>query len=164
MNTSFDYPRLLGRATLGLVKEVLARVAESGLPGEHHFYLTFETGADGVELSDSLRSRYPETMTVVLQHQYTDLIVTEEGFGVTLRFGGSWEQLWVPFEALTAFLDPSVPFGLDFAQFAALDEGADAGAEADEGTAGPGGSREVEPDRAAPEAGSGGDLLPFRPR
>jgi len=114
----FDYPRLLADATLGLVRDLLEQVEEEGLPGEHHFYLTFRTREEGVEMPSSLRVRFPETMTIVLQHQFERLEGDEQGFAVDLRFGGSWERLRIPFAALASFLDPSVPFGLDFTQFA----------------------------------------------
>jgi hypothetical protein len=116
----FDYPVLLRSATLGLVRDVLVETARNGLPGEHHFFLTFRTRADGVRVPPSLALLYPETMTIVLQYQFSDLIVDDEALEVTLRFGGAWERVRVPFLALTAFLDPSVPFGLDFSQFGSV--------------------------------------------
>ena len=140
MSEGYDYPALLRAATAAVVREVLERAAHEGLPGEHHFYLTFATRAPGVELSANLASRYPETMSVVLQHQYEDLRVDDESFTVTLRFGGSWERLRVPFTALTSFLDPSVPFGLDFTQFSAAEE-ADGAAEASAGVSSTPGAR-----------------------
>jgi hypothetical protein len=149
VSEGYDYPALLRAATAAVVREVLERAAREGLPGEHHFYLTFATRAPGVELSANLASRYPETMSVVLQHQYEDLRVDDESFTVTLRFGGSWERLRVSFTALTSFLDPSVPFGLDFTQFdlGAAAEAADTGADDEPG-------RPVAP--AAPEPRSSG--------
>lgn len=88
--------------------------AREGLHGEHHFYLSFQTGHPGVSISPALRARHPEEMTVVLQHQYWDLAVGEDAFSVTLRFGGAPERLHVPFSALTAFADPGSEFGLRF--------------------------------------------------
>jgi hypothetical protein len=171
VSAGIEYPRLLRDATLGIVRGLLVRVAADGLPGEHHFYLTFATRAAGVEIAPALASRYPETMTVVLQHQWADLAVDDEAFAVTLRFGGVWERLRVPFSALTSFLDPSVPFGLDFTQFAAA-EVADADdtdaaptAAGDEETAAP---AAVAPGEgagvAADDGGRGAEILPFRPR
>jgi uncharacterized protein len=106
---------LLAQAALrGVVRTVLADAAKNGLPGEHHFKITFATGAPGVRLSERLRAQYPETMTIVLQHQFWDLAVREEAFDVGLSFGGIPERLTVPFEAVTAFLDPAVQFGFQF--------------------------------------------------
>src|SRR5262245_40016089 len=98
-----------------MVKDLLARVAREGLPGDHHFYLTFRTGAPGVVLPDLLRRQHPEEMTIVLQHQFSELQIAAESFSVTLRFGGVPARLTVPFEALTAFVDPSVNFGVRLA-------------------------------------------------
>jgi hypothetical protein len=171
MNRDFDYPALLRLATIGVVRDVLVATAADGLVGDHHFYLTFRTGADGVAIPPALRARYQETMTIVLQHQFVELTVDEEAFAVTLRFGGAWERVRVPFEALTSFLDPSVPFGLDFTQFAhALPGGGAPTAAGEAPTSGPVAVREEAP--AVPDAGSAapgagerpGDLLPFRRR
>jgi hypothetical protein len=122
VSETIDYPALLAAATRGMVRDLLARAAAHGLPGAHHLYLTFRTAAAGVTLPPGLRARYPETMTIVLQHQFAELAVEEDAFAVTLRFGGLWQRLRVPFAALTSFVDPSVPFGLDFTQFAAAAE------------------------------------------
>jgi hypothetical protein len=108
---SIDYPALLRQALLGVVRAALRR-AESGLPADHHFYLTFRTDAPGVSVPPGLRRRFPGEMTIVLQHQFWNLVVDEEGFSVTLRFGGAPQRLEVPFEALVSFVDPSVQFGL----------------------------------------------------
>ena len=105
------------------------------MPGEHHFFITFDTTAEDVRLSDRLRAQYPEEMTIVLQHQFWDLKVTDEAFEVGLSFGGVAERLVVPFEAIKAFADPSVQFTLQFETLAeAPDEDADA-EEADDGKA-----------------------------
>jgi hypothetical protein len=106
------------RALRGLLRDVLAETAKKGLPGEHHFYISFDTRADGVRLSQRLRSQYPEEMTIVLQHQFWDLKVTDDGFEVGLSFSGVPERLSVPFAAVKSFLDPSVPFALQFEQVA----------------------------------------------
>jgi hypothetical protein len=107
----FDYPALMTEALAGLVRRVLARTAEEGLPGEHHFYLTFGTADAGVEVPASLRREFPEEMTIVLQHQFWNLAVDDAGFAVTLRFGGRPERVVVPWGALRAFADPSAEFG-----------------------------------------------------
>ena len=109
---SIDYPALIHEALLGVVREILCQVVEEGLPGEHHFYLTFRTDHPLVVMPVSLKIRHPETMTVVLQHQFWDLSVEEDFFGVTLRFGGAKHHLKIPFEALTGFIDPEAEFGL----------------------------------------------------
>jgi hypothetical protein len=94
---------------------VLAEAGKNkGMPGEHHFFITFDTNAEDVRLSDRLRAQYPEEMTIVLQHQFWDLKVTDEAFEVGLSFGGVAERLVVPFEAIKAFADPSVQFTLQF--------------------------------------------------
>lgn len=109
-----DYTRLVQRALTGVVRDALRVAAEDGLPGEHHFYLAFLTGAEGVELPQRLRSEYPNDMTIVIQHLFWDLAVDEEKFSVTLRFGGTPEHIVVPFSALTSFVDPAASFGLRF--------------------------------------------------
>jgi hypothetical protein len=108
------YDILAQEALRGLVRTVLADAAVKGLPGEHHFYISFDTRADGVRLSPRLRAQYPNAMTIVLQHQYWDLAVSENGFEVGLSFGGVLERLTVPFAAVKGFFDPSVQFGLQF--------------------------------------------------
>jgi hypothetical protein len=98
----------------GVVRTVLADVAKKGLPGEHHFKITFATAAPGVRLSERMRGQYPDAMTIVLQHQFWDLTVDDDGFEVGLSFGGVPERVAVPFEAVTAFFDPAVQFGFQF--------------------------------------------------
>lgn len=110
------YPSLIDQAMRDVVREVLRRVSSSGLPGEHHFYISFHTTHSGVKMSEQLRSRYPKEITIVLQHQFWDFHVEDQRFHVTLSFGGVPEKLTVPFAALTAFADPSVKFGLQFQQ------------------------------------------------
>lgn len=109
-----DYPRMVHEALRDVARQVLARVAEEGLPGEHHFFLSFKTADPGVRVPSFLRDLHPEEMTVVLQNRFWDLAVDREAFSVTLTFGGRRERIAVPFAALTAFVDPSVPFGLRF--------------------------------------------------
>jgi uncharacterized protein len=108
------YDILAQEALRGVVRTVLLDAAKSGLPGEHHFYISFDTRADGVRLSPRMLAQYPEEMTVVLQHQFWDLVVTDDGFEVGLSFGGIPERLAIPFAAIKGFFDPSVQFGLQF--------------------------------------------------
>ena len=106
---------LLAQAALrGVVRTVLADVAKKGLPGEHHFKITFSTTAPGVQLSDRMSERYPQEMTIVLQYQFWDLTIADESFEVGLSFGGVPERIVIPFDAITAFFDPSVQFGFQF--------------------------------------------------
>ena len=128
------YDILAQEALRGVVRTVLADVAEKGLPGEHHFKITFATAAPGVRLSERMRAQYPETMTIVLQHQFWDLAVGDDAFEVGLSFGGVPERLAVPFAAITAFYDPAVQFGFQFEtiEVEAGGEGAAAGAAADQ--------------------------------
>ena len=99
-----------------LIFDVLKDVEKSGLPGEHHFFITFDTTIEGVEISEWLRKRYPEEMTIVIQHWFDGLNVKEDGFDITLNFGDQPESLVVPFLAILTFVDPSVEFGLRFEQ------------------------------------------------
>jgi uncharacterized protein len=108
------YDILAQEALRGVARTVLADVAEKGLPGEHHFKITFATTAPGVRLSERMRAQYPEAMTIVLQHQFWDLAVGDDAFEVGLSFGGVPERLAVPFAAITAFYDPAVQFGFQF--------------------------------------------------
>ncbi len=114
MARSIDYGNLMHRAMRGLIQDVLSQVAESGLPGEHHFFITFDTRHPDAQLADWLRDRYPEEMTVVMQHWFDGLTVEDDGFAVTLNFGETPEPLYIPFDAIRTFVDPSVEFGLRF--------------------------------------------------
>ncbi len=116
MAHSIDYGNLMHRAMRGLIQTVLSDVAKNGLPGAHHFFITFDTNTDGVEMADWLRSRYPNEMTVVIQNWFEDFVVTDAGFSITLNFGDNPEHLVIPFDALRTFVDPSVEFGLRFEQ------------------------------------------------
>ncbi len=120
-----DYEGLVQEAMRGVVRSVLVRVAKSGLPGEHHFYIAFKTDAPGVNLSQRLRQKYPEEMTVVLQHRFWELIVRDSYFEVKLTFDGIPERLVVPFDAIKVFFDPSVPYGLQFEDLDAAGAGAE---------------------------------------
>jgi uncharacterized protein len=108
------YDVLARDALRGVLRRVLSDAAEHGLPGEHHFFITFLSTADGVKLSPRLLAQYPEEMTVILQHQFWDLTVLEDRFEVGLSFGGIPERLVVPFNSIKSFFDPSVQFGLQF--------------------------------------------------
>jgi hypothetical protein len=108
------YDVLTQEALRGVVKAALKIAAKSGLPGEHHFFVAFNTSAPGVRLSERLRQRYPREMTIVLQHQYWNLAVREDEFEVELSFNDVPEKLVIPFRAIKGFLDPSVQFGLQF--------------------------------------------------
>ena len=114
MAGEIDYGNLMHRAMRGLIRSVLEDVAESGLPGDHHFFITFDTRHPDVALADWLRERYPSDMTVVMQHWFENLDVTDDGFAVTLNFGDQPEPLYIPFDAIRTFVDPSVEFGLRF--------------------------------------------------
>ena len=111
---TIDYGNLMHNAMRGLIFEVLSDIAAKGLPGNHHFFITFDTMHPDVEIADWLSDRYPGEMTIVVQHQYENLTVTDQGFGITLSFGDSAEPLYVPFNAIKTFVDPSVEFGLRF--------------------------------------------------
>jgi hypothetical protein len=115
MTDHFRYDLMTQQALRGVVRNVLLEVVKKKvLPGEHHFYISFDTHADGVKISERLRLQYPEQMTIILQHQFWDLAVSERGFEVGLSFGGIPEKLGIPFEAINGFFDPSVQFGLQF--------------------------------------------------
>ncbi len=114
MARSIDYGNLMHRAMRSLIQSVLQDVAKNGLPGAHHFFITFDTNAPGVAIADWLKARYPKDMTVVIQHWYENLVVTDEGFSITLNFGNAPEPLIIPFDSLRTFVDPSVEFGLRF--------------------------------------------------
>lgn len=114
MNSAIDYGNLMHQAMRGLIREVLTKVSETGLPGEHHFFITLNTRYPGVEMADWLRARYPAEITIVVQHWFDNLEVDENGFAITLNFGNQPEPLYVPFDAITTFVDPSVEFGLKF--------------------------------------------------
>lgn len=108
------YPVLIDQAMRGVVRDVLRRVQATGLPADHHFYISYSTLHPGVKMSEQLRAKYPTEITIVIQHQFWDFKVEDQQFHVTLSFGGAPEKLVVPFAALTAFADPSIKFGLQF--------------------------------------------------
>ena len=132
MDDELRYDRMVESALRGVVREALASVAEKGLPGDHHFYLTFVTNHRGVAIPEYLRQKYPQEMTIVLQHQFFGLEVCEDRFSVSLSFSSKTERLVIPLAAISTFADPSVNFAL---QFQSAKEAADA-EEAEDGAAG----------------------------
>ena len=114
MSREIDYGNLMHQAMRGLIQNVLNDVAANGLPGDHHFFITFDTMHPDVEIADWLSDRYPDEMMVVMQHWYDNLDVTNDGFSVTLNFGDTPEPLYIPYDAIQTFVDPSVEFGLRF--------------------------------------------------
>ena len=116
MSRSTDYGNLMHEAMRGLIRRVLQDVSDQGLPGNHHFFITFDTSHPDAELADWLSDRYPDEMTVVMQHWYDGLDVGADGFAITLNFGDAPEPLYIPYDAIRTFVDPSVEFGLRFEQ------------------------------------------------
>lgn len=114
MSDEIDYGNLMHAAMRGLIRTMLQQVSDHGLPGMHHFFITFDTTQEGVQMADWLHDRYPGDMTVVMQHWYDNLEVDEDGFSVTLNFGDQPEPLRIPYDAIKTFVDPSVEFGLRF--------------------------------------------------
>ena len=129
------------RAMRGLIQEVLTGVRDNGLPGSHHFFITFDTTHPNAKLADWLKERYPAEMTVVMQHWYDNLEVTDDGFSITLNFGDAPETLYVPYDSIQTFVDPSVEFGLRFETQDSDDDGDD-----DDDASDPA-SLEVEPEK-----------------
>lgn len=166
-DTPLRYDKWVEEALGGVIRRALEWAVQHGLPGDHHFYITFRTGAPGIEIPDFLHSQYPEEMTIVLQHRFWDLKVTANAFEVTLSFRGAAERLRIPFAAVTAFADPSVNFGLQL-RLAESEDAAAAGfslhaAEPAGGTteATPGeAAAEVEADAEAGDAQSG-EVIPL---
>ena len=140
MARKIDYGNLMHRAMRGLITEVLRDIETSGLPGEHHFFITFDTRHPDAKLADWLRDRYPEEMTVVMQHWFNGLKVEDQGFAIILNFGDMPEPLYIPFDAIRTFVDPSVEFGLRFETHDSDDEDEEDDAPMDEN---------VEPDAPA---------------
>ncbi len=146
------YPELMERALKGVVRAAFDLIADDGLPGEHHLYITFRTEAPGVDITPRLRAQYPEEMTVVLQHQFWGLETDDDGFEVTLSFGGISERLVIPWDAMVGFVDPSVEFGLRFG----TDLEAVLDGDADEYETGEAGDSEAD---EADEAGKTGEVV-----
>ena len=120
--TGLNYELLVEDALRSVVRSSLRIVENIGLPGETHFYINFNTSCDGVYLDESLRAEHPEQMTIVIQHQYSDLQVSDDHFSITLFFGGKPSPMIIPFQAVTSFNDPSVGFGLQFGMLDDNDE------------------------------------------
>ena len=114
MSEKINYGNKMHRAMRGLIAEVLTEVGRDGLPGEHHFFITYDTQHPDVKMADWLFDRYPEEITIVVQHWFDNLVVAPDGFQITLNFGDNHEPLEVPFDAIRTFVDPSVEFGLRF--------------------------------------------------
>lgn len=112
--SGFDYEEMVQESLRSVVQDALNVTAKEGLPGAHHFYISFKTDYPGVQLADYLRERHPEEMTIVVQHQYWGLEVDDHGFFITLSFSESQERIYVPFHALLSFMDPYAKFGLQF--------------------------------------------------
>lgn len=151
----FQYDQMMDAALRGVMRDAIARAAERGLPGDHHFYITFRTAYPGVQVPTTLRQRFPREMTIVLQYQFWGLEVEDAGFSVTLSFDAKHERLVIPFAAVTAFVDPSVQFGL---QFQAIEGAAEAVQAEPEGKPAP----EAAPAQPAPEPAAkpdGGDRI-----
>lgn len=129
---AFRYDKMVERALRGVVSQALHEVAEKGLVDEHHFYITFFTEYPGVKVPSYLKERYPGEMTIVLQHQFYDLEITDEGFSVMLSFNNVPERLSIPFQSITIFADPSVNFALQFQPLTDDDGGDDIHFEAEE--------------------------------
>lgn len=123
MSRDIDYGNLMHQAMRGLIRAVLKDVQDNGLPGAHHFFITFDTTHPEVRIADWLSQRYPEEMTVVMQHWYENLEVGEDGFSVTLNFGDAPEPIYIPYDAIQTFVDPSVEFGLRFEAAEEEDDG-----------------------------------------
>ena len=132
MPRTIDYGNLMHRAMRGLIQQVLTNVQDHGLPGEHHFFITFDTNHPDVALADWLHDRYPGDMTVVIQHWFDNLDVDDEGFAITLNFGDKPEPMYIPFDAIRTFVDPSVEFGLRFETVDSDDSDEDGDADAAE--------------------------------
>jgi len=142
VTSTIDYGNLMHAAMRGLIRKVLTRVEQEGLPGQHHFFITLDTLHPDVEIADWLSDRYPGEMTIVIQHWFDNLTVGEDGFAITLNFGDAPEPLYIPYDAIKTFVDPSVEFGLRFEtqeeeetgaedEGAPMDEMAEPGAEDD---------------------------------
>jgi len=131
MSGGLDYGNLMHRAMRGLIRDVMAQVAAEGLPGAHHFFITLNTRHPHVAMADWLRDRYPEEITIVIQHWFDNLEIDPDGFAITLNFGNQPEPLYIPFDAITTFVDPSVEFGLKFETQGDFDDDPDGDGEDD---------------------------------
>lgn len=155
-----DYGALMHEAMRGLIRSVLGDVAQRGLPGAHHFFITFDTGAEGVAIAPWLKERHPEEMTIVLQNWFDALEVDEDQFAVTLNFGDQPERLVIPLAAIRTFVDPSVEFGLRLETHDEAAEEGDAAAPAAEETADAGAAESRDAEAAAQDAGGDAEEKP----
>jgi uncharacterized protein len=160
------YDKMVETALRGVVREALEGAAKHGLPGTHHFYITFKTRFPGVGIADHLAARYPDEMTIVLEHQFWDLAVEDARFSVTLSFSNKPERLTIPFAAVTAFADPSVKFGLQFQETEAPAEAAEPKKDAPKLRLAETGAKETnlpaasaEPTKAEEDKKSGGEVV-----
>jgi len=132
MDRGIDYGNLMHSAMRGLIRKVMDKIAAEGLPGAHHFFITLNTQHPDVLMADWLRARYPDEITIVVQHWFENLEVSDDGFAITLNFGNQPEPLYVPFDAISTFVDPSVEFGLKFETHLDDDEDEDDSVELDD--------------------------------
>lgn len=147
MSRHIDYGKLMHHAMRGLIRQVLGDVRDNGLPGAHHFFITFDTTHPQVAIADWLRARYPGEMTIVIQNWFADLDVSADGFSITLNFGDTPEPLTIPYDAIRTFVDPSVEFGLRFESHDAEDgDDPDQPGDSDDPDPGPDGSPDGTPD------------------
>ncbi len=153
-NDGLNYGYLMQKAMRSMMADVLNRIADLGLPGDHHFYICFETGHPGVDIPDWLRETYPEEMTIVLQEWFRDLLVTPDRFSVTLNFSDQAQTLVIPFAAVRTFVDPSVKFGLKFDAYEPEDRALEAVMPEDDDAA-PDGDADDDP----PSANDGADVV-----
>lgn len=114
MTNTINYAELMHNAMRGLMADLLRKIGKEGLPGEHHFFINFDTTLPGVDIADWLRERHPTEMTIVIQHWFDNLVVMDDRFSITLNFNNTPEPLVIPFDAIKTFVDPSVEFGLRF--------------------------------------------------
>jgi hypothetical protein len=114
MSDSINYAQMMHNAMRGLMADLLRKIGKEGLPGEHHFFICFDTNHPGVDIADWLRERYPDEMTIVIQHWFDDLVVLDDRFSISLNFNDAPEPLVIPFDAIKTFVDPTVEFGLRF--------------------------------------------------
>ena len=112
MTDSINYAHMMQKAMQGLMIDVLKNISKDGLPGNHHYFITFNTQSDGVIIADWIKERYPEEMTIVIQHWFDNLEVNDNKFSITLNFGDNPENLTIPWASVSTFVDPSVEFGL----------------------------------------------------
>ena len=121
MTGILDYGSIMNHAMRVFVKKVLQKVLENGLPGDHHFFITLDTKHPNIEIAAWLTERYPDEITIVMQHWYDNLEVGDKGFSVTLNFGDATESLYIPYDCITTFVDPSVEFGVKFEPSSEID-------------------------------------------